>query len=64
MQIPRKKESKFGQFKNNNEDADQEQMRNFIKENVRNPYMKNKDEPKKQKLDPFDEEEQDREERL
>ena len=45
--MPRKKESKFGQFKNNNEDADQEQMRNFIKENVKNPYMKNKDKPKK-----------------
>ena len=27
----KRKESKFGVFKNNNEDADQEQMREFIK---------------------------------
>jgi hypothetical protein len=52
-----KKESKFGQFKNNNEDADQEQLREFIKSSVKNPYHKHRGKPKREKLDPFDEEE-------
>jgi len=42
-----------------------EAKRDFIKQNVNNPYMKvKKDKPKLKDLDPFDQEEQDRELRL
>lgn len=51
-------ESRLGDDQN-----DQEKKREVIKSNIRNPYMKKRI-IKKQKLDPFDEEEQDREERL